>query len=112
VLVIGPHQIDDPFFSTNQSFAGYGVGQRSLFGLKRGVNYVTMRLALLSVKNGKEIARTSGFLSSERNRDWMESDFSMSESNAETTKAAIESLFASLLKKSLGELKLAAPAGS
>lgn len=109
VLVIGPSPIGDPFFGTNQGFSGYGIGQRSVFNLKRGLNYLTMRVALLDGKDGKEVARARGFLSSPRGQpDWMDSEnLSLSVSNATGTKSSIESLIDSVLRKGLLDLKLA-----
>lgn len=108
VLVFGPTQLGDPFFGTNQAFSGYGIGQRSFLGLERAVNYLTMRVVLLDAKDGKEVARTHGFLSSPRETaDWMESgNLSLSESNAATTKLSIESLIDAVLRKGLRDLKL------
>jgi hypothetical protein len=108
VLVIAPSQLGDPFFGTNQSFSGYGIGQRSFLTSKRGVNYLTMRVVLLDAKDGKEVARTHDFLSSARaTTDWMESDnLSLTESNAVSTRLAIESLIDRVLSKGLTDLKL------
>jgi hypothetical protein len=108
VLVMGPSQLGDPFFGTNQSFSGYGVGQRSFLGSKRAVNYLTMRVVLLDGKDGKEVARTHGFLSSPRAAgDWMESEsLALTEGNAATTKSAIESLIDAVLAKGLTDLTL------
>jgi hypothetical protein len=109
VLVIGPSQMGDSVFGTNQSFSGYGIGQRSFLGLKRAVNYLTMRVVLFDGKDGKEVARMHGFLLSSPRaaEDWVESEnSSLTESNAGTTRLAIESLIDKGLTKSLTDLKL------
>ena len=66
VLLVGPSQPGDPFFGTNQSISGYGIYQRSVFMSRRGINFLTIRVALLDGKTGAEIARTYGNPSSPR----------------------------------------------
>ena len=108
VLVLGPSQIGDPFFGTNQRFSGYGIAQRSFMGMKRGINFLTMRLVLLDGRDGREVARTQSYLGSPRARsDWIEGEnLPLSESNATTTKVSIESLVDRMLGKGLADLKL------
>ena len=109
VLVLGPAQLGDPFMGSNQSFSGYGIYQRSMFGMKRSINYLTMRMILLDGKTGAEVARTHSHLSSPRtNENWMDSDkLVLTGTNTTSTKAAIEQLIDGVLKKGLPELKLA-----
>ena len=109
VLVLGPAQLGDPFMGTNQSLSGYGIYQRSMFGLKRSINYLTMRMVLLDGKTGAEVARTHSHSSSPRtNENWMDSDkLVLTGTNTTSTKAAIEQLIDGVLKKGLPELKLA-----
>jgi hypothetical protein len=108
VLLIGPSQIGDPFFGTNQSFSGYGVSQRAAFGSRRAINFLTMRVVLLDGKSGAEVARTQGYLSAPRPAsDWMESkDLALTSSNATATKASVQELIEAVLRKNLSELKL------
>ena len=109
VLVIGPSQMRDNIFGTEQPFSGYGILQRSFLGLERAVNYLTMQVVLFDGIDGKEVARMLGFhLNSPRAaEDWLESkNSSLTESNANTTRLAIESLIEKGLTKSLTELKL------
>jgi hypothetical protein len=108
VLLIGPAQLGDPFMGTNQSFSGYGVYQRGFLGSRRALNYLTMRTVLLDGKTGAELARTHGFLSVPRQeRDWMEADnLVLTVENETSTKAGIEQLIESVLRKCLTDLKL------
>lgn len=114
VLVMLPALYGDPYFGTNQAFTGYGVYQRSFLGIKRAVNFLTMRAALFDGKTGEEIARTSGYVSSPRSPDgWMESDnLLMSEENNHATRQAIETLINKLLTTLLIDLKVTLAAGS
>lgn len=111
ILIIGPVQIGDPFFGTNQSFSGYGIYQRSIFSSKNAVNYLAMQVALLDGKTGAEVARARGNLSAHRYRsenNWMPSENLVpSEANAQETKAGIKSLIESELRIALANLKLA-----
>jgi hypothetical protein len=108
LLVIRPAPLGDPFFNTNQAFVGYGIGERTFFGSKRGINFLTLQVALLHAKDGKEVAQTFGFVNSRRSDDdWLEpGSLSPSEANLTSTQAAIESLFDTLMATRLRELKL------
>lgn len=108
VLVLGPAQLGDPFFGTNQAFSGYGIYQRSMFWSKKAVNYLTMRIVLFDGKTGEEIARTHGFISSPRpENEWMESDKLIPDGiNSLNTRNAITQLIDNTLRKGVAELKL------
>jgi hypothetical protein len=108
ILVLGPSQLGDPFFGTNQAFSGYGVYQRSVFGSKRAINYLTMRVVLLDGKSGTEVARTHGFLSAPRTEaSWMDSEnLNLSMDNTQETKSGIQTLVQTVLRKAMADLKL------
>ena len=110
VLVIAPSPLGgDPFMGTNQSFTGYGIYQRSSFGMRRSLNFLTMRIVLHDGRTGEEIARTHDHASSPRGDTlWMDSsNLALTDANAAATKAAIEQLIEATLKKNLARLKLA-----
>lgn len=108
VLVLGPLQLGDPFFGTNQRISGYGVYQRAVFGSRRAINFLTMRIVLLDGKSGAEVARTHGYLSSPRTEvSWMDSNnLDLSADNNQDTRTAIQGLIDAVLRKALAELKL------
>ncbi|MBI4987824.1 MAG: hypothetical protein HZC23_03290 [Rhodocyclales bacterium] len=108
VLVLGPAQLGDPFFGTNQAFSGYGIYQRSAFGSRRAINYLTMRVVLLDGKNGTEVARTHGVSSAPRGEAiWMDSDnLTLSGDNAQKTRSGIQALMETVLQKALTDLML------
>jgi hypothetical protein len=109
ILVAGPFEVRDPFYQTNQSFSGYGIYQRSVFGLQRGIDYVTMRLVLFDGKTGAELARTTyGVLSAPRlESDWLGSvDLALSQANESRTRASIEQLIGELVRQGAADLKL------
>lgn len=108
VLVMGPVQLGDPFFGTNQAFSGYGIYQRSAFGSKRAINYLTMRVVLFDGLSGEEVARTHGHFSSPRgDADWMASESLQPDgANAANTKSTVERLIETALQKSLTDLRL------
>ena len=108
VLVILPALYGDPYFGTNQAFTGYGVYERGFLGSKSAVNYVTMRVAAFDGTTGKEIARTSGYISAKRpESEWMEFDnLVMNEHNRLVTQQSIKQLIRDLLARLLSDLKI------
>lgn len=108
VLVIAPAQLGDPFYGTNQGFSGYGVYQRSAFGSRRAINYLTMRVVLFDGQSGVEVAKTHGFNSAPRDEaSWMASEnLTLTADNAQKTQAGIQALIETVLQKALADLKL------
>ena len=64
------------FLGTNQNISGYGIYQRSFVGLKRSMNFITLKTILLAGKTG------------------------------EATRSGIEKLFEDGLRKCLASLNL------
>ncbi|MDD1622546.1 MAG: hypothetical protein LUQ11_13805 [Methylococcaceae bacterium] len=108
ILVLGPLESIDPFFGTNETLSGYGVFQRSMFGIRRAINYLMMRVILLDGKTGKEIAHSVASLNAPRaNNNWMESgNLMLSADDTKQTKASLQALTSTLLQKALVDLKL------
>ena len=103
VLVIAPGVMGDPFMGTNQTISGYGIYQRSIVGLKRSMNFITMRAVLLDGKSGEELARTQCAVSTPRS-DWLDGD-RMAKASDEM-RSGIEKLFEGGLRKCLASLNL------
>lgn len=102
VLLIAPTTTGDPFMNSNQTIAGYGIYQRSFLGLKRSMNFITLRAILVDGKSGEEIARTQCVASTPR-EDWLEpSSFTPSEG----TRAGVQKLVEDGLRKCLSSLNL------
>lgn len=108
VLVVGPNPAGDPFMGTNQSLAGYGVYQRTFFGSRRALNFLTMRVVLYDGRTGDEVARTQDHASSPRgDSQWLDSStLALTDANSAATKTAIEQLIAIVIQKNLSKLKL------
>jgi hypothetical protein len=108
VLVVHPALYGDPYFGTNQAFAGYGIYERGFLGTKNAVNYVTMRVAAFDGRTGEEIARTSGYISDRRPAsDWMEfENLVMSNQSRSMTQQSIHRLIGELLTRLLSDMKL------
>jgi hypothetical protein len=105
VLLIGPAPMGDPFMGTNQSLSGYGIYQRTFIGMKRALNFITMRTILLDGKTGEEVARTQCVVSAPRQEsEWLEPN-KVSQPN-DGTRNGIEKLFDEALRKCLGNLNL------
>lgn len=103
VLLIAPAAMGDPFMGTNQNISGYGIYQRSFIGLKRSMNFITLRAILLEGKSGEEVARTQCAVSAPR-QDWVEPSYVTQPS--EGTRAGIQKLFEDGLRKCLASLNL------
>jgi hypothetical protein len=103
LLLIAPGVMGDPFMATNQTISGYGVYQRSMVGLKRSMNFITMRAVLLDGRSGEELARTQCAVSAPRS-DWLDGDKMAKASD--DMRSGIEKLFEDGLRKCLGSLNL------
>jgi hypothetical protein len=105
VLLIGPAPMGDPFMGTNQSLSGYGIYQRSFIGMKRALNFITMKAILVNGKTGGEVARTQCVVSAPRpESEWLEPN-KVTQVN-DGTRSGIEKLFDEALRKCLGNLNL------
>ena len=93
----------DPFMGTNQSISGYGIYQRSFVGLRRAMNFITVRTLLLEGKTGEEVARTQCAVSAPR-EDWLDAKTATQPSAG--TRNGIEKLFEDGLRKCLASLNL------
>jgi hypothetical protein len=103
VLLIAPGSMGDPFMGSNQNISGYGIYQRSFMGLKRSMNFITLRAILLEGKSGEEVARTQCAVSAPR-EDWIEPTSVTQPSD--DTRAGIQKLLEDGLRKCLASLKL------
>jgi hypothetical protein len=103
VLLIAPASMGDPFMGTNQTISGYGIYQRSFMGLKRSMNFITVRAILLEGKSGEELARTQCAVSAPR-EDWLEPASLAQPSDG--TRVGIQKLVEDALRKCLTSLKL------
>lgn len=105
VLRTGPTPTGAPFMDTNESFSHHGTYQRLVVGMKRAVNFLTMRAILLNGKSGEEVARTECALSAPRqDSEWLEAKKGVQPN--EGTRADIEKLLEGALRKCLAALKL------
>lgn len=77
--------------------------------MRKNLNYLVIRVALIDGKSGEEVASTLGYLGTSRSgADWMDSkNLALTDSNATSTKSGIEHLIEELLRKSLADMKLA-----
>ena len=105
VLLIGPAPMGDPFMNTNQSLSGYGIYQRSFIGMRRALNFITMKAILVDGKTGGEVARTQCVVSAPRQEsEWLEPNKVTQVDDG--TRSGIEKLFDEALRKCLGNLNL------
>lgn len=103
LLLIAPAAMGDPFMGTNQNISGYGIYQRSFVGLRRAMNFITVRTILLEGKTGEEVARTQCAVSAPR-EDWLDAKTATQPSDG--TRNGIEKLFEDGLRKCLASLNL------
>lgn len=106
LVVIAPQVTSDQFFNTNQYVAGYGVYQRSFFGVNNAVNYTILQMALIETKTGNQIARTHLSEGSAREKEaWLDTE-TIVKNDVDKTKSDSMALMKKLVLLGLKNLEL------
>ena len=106
LVVINNATYNDKIFGTDVSIEGYGIYERSFLGIKRAVNYCSLRIIVYDGATGNELAFASDLSHEPRNNEEWSSDLNYGVESINKTKASIKKLYISLANKLLAEMGL------
>ena len=97
----------DIFHKRLSTIKGYGIYQSSFLGLKDSVNFLVLRIWLIDVNTGKDIAKIYKPGSSSRNSSvWLKKDMPLDESIKLEIREGFETMLDSTVEKALKGLSL------
>jgi hypothetical protein len=107
LLIVGSIPRMDVVFHRRPSIEGYGIYQSSFLGYKEAVDYIVLRIWLVDVDSGKEIARSFKDVYATREaHEWLEEDDQLSEESWYTIKEKFREMINSAMEEMLNNLSL------
>lgn len=107
VLLVGTNPMTDTFHMRLSTIKGYGIYQSSFLGLKDSVNFIVLRIWLIDVNTGKDIAKIYEPGSSSRNSAvWLEKDMPLDEATNLEIRKGFETMLDSAVEEALKGLSL------
>ena len=106
VVIVNHVLYTDVIYHTSELIEGFGIYQRSLAGINKAVNYITLRVLVYNGLSGEEITYASRLVHQPRPASGWSGDLQFESDDINETKKAIVSMYKNLTNELLKEIGL------